>query len=77
MPETPQNINKIITSLEQLKTLYPDLTDESTIRTFPEEKYQINVDPTIQPKDSTGTYSGTPTSTIQRRAQQNVKSLSH
>ena len=45
----PQN-NKIITSLEQLKTLYPDLIDESTVGTFPGEKYHINVDPTFQPK---------------------------
>ena len=40
----------VITSLEQLKETYPDLIDESTIGTFPGEKYHINIDPTLEPK---------------------------
>ena len=35
------------TSLEQLKTLYLDLMNESTIGAFPGERYHINVNPTI------------------------------
>ena len=40
----------VVTLLEQLKETYPDFIDESTIGTFPGEKYHINVDPTIEPK---------------------------
>ena len=45
----PQN-DKLIHSLEDLKTQYPDLIDETTIGTFPGDKYHINVDTTIPPK---------------------------
>ena len=45
----PQN-DKLIQSLEDLKTQYPDLIDETTIGTFPGDKYHINVDTTIPPK---------------------------
>ena len=54
IPKTHQKNTIVITSLEQLKETYPDLIDESTIGTFPAEKYYINVDPTIEPK-RTGT----------------------
>ena len=45
----PQN-DKLIHSLEDLKTQYPDLIDETTIDTFPGDKYHINVDTMIPPK---------------------------
>ena len=49
-PKIPQNNIKMVTSLEQLKKFYPDLLDESTVGTFPGEKYHINIGLTIQPK---------------------------
>ena len=42
--------DKLIQSLEDFKTQYPDLIDETTIGTFPGDKYHINVDTTIPPK---------------------------
>ena len=49
IPNTPQN-DKLIHSLEDLKTQYPDLIEETTIGIFPGDKYHINVDTTILPK---------------------------
>ena len=47
--EVPHNDN-IIKSLDDLKLQYPDLIDETTISTFPGEKYHINLDASIPPK---------------------------
>ena len=46
-PKIPQYNSDIIPSLDQLKKLYPDLLNESTVGAFSGEKYHINVDPTI------------------------------